>query len=71
MGINLGAEEAIQKAKKFLEDYHSTIDLISADLVDSIWEIIFNVGFLTDQFKQVKVDAVTGKIMGYSDVRGN
>lgn len=71
MSINLGAEEAIQKAKKFLEEFHSTIDLVSAELVGNTWEIIFNVGFLSDQFKQVKVDASTGKIMGYANVSGN
>lgn len=68
MAVNLGAEEAVEKAKGFLEEYHSTIDLTSADLVGDTWEIIFNVGFLSDQFKKVKVDAETGKIMGYNDV---
>lgn len=69
MVVNLGAEEAVEKAKKFLETYHSTIDLVSADVLDNTWEIIFNVGFLSDQFKKVKVDAETGKILSYSDVR--
>lgn len=68
MAVNLGAEEAITKAKKFLEAYHSTIDLISADLNGSVWEIVFNVGFLTNQYKLVKVDAENGKLLGYNNV---
>lgn len=61
-------EEAIEKAKKFLEQYHDTIDLKSADLDDGIWYIIFDVGFLSEQLKEVKVDSHTGKIIGYTDV---
>lgn len=61
-------EEAIEKAKKFLEQYHGTIDLKAADLDDGIWYIIFDVGFLSEQLKEVKVDSHTGKILGYTDV---
>lgn len=68
MPVNLGAEDAIAKAKKFLEQYHDTINLKSAELNVSTWEIIFDVGFLSEQIKEVKVDAETGKILGYRDV---
>ena len=68
MPVNLAAEEAIAKAKKFLEQYHDTINLKSAELELSTWIIIFDVGFLTEQIKEVKVDAETGKILGYKNV---
>lgn len=68
MGINLDAKEAIDKATKFLESYHSSITLESANLVGLTWEIIFDVGFLSRQLKEVKVDAETGKVLGYKDV---
>lgn len=62
-------EDAIEKAKKFLEQYHSTIDLKSADLEKGVWYIIFDVGFLSEQLKEVKVDAGNGKILGYTNAQ--
>lgn len=61
-------EEAIQKAEEFLEDYHSTINLKSAELQNGIWHIIFDVGFLSQQIKEVKVDSNSGKILGYTSL---
>jgi uncharacterized membrane protein YkoI len=61
-------EEAIERAHKFLEEHHNTIDLKSADLDGDVWRIIFDVGFLSQQLKEVKVHSQTGKILGYSDI---
>lgn len=61
-------EEAIEKARKFLEDYHSTVNLKSSNLENGIWFIIFDVGFLTEQLKEIKVDANSGKITEYTDI---
>lgn len=69
MGINLDAKEAIDKATKFLEEYHSSITLESANLMGNTWVIIFDVGFLSVQLKEVKVDAENGKVLGYKDVQ--
>ena len=63
----LDANEAVEKATKFLEEHHSTIDLKSAELVGNTWELIFDVGFLSEQLKEVKVDAISGRIRGYTD----
>lgn len=61
-------EDAIERAEKFLEEHHSTINLKSADLDEGIWYIIFDVGFLSEQLKEVKVDSNSGKILGYTDI---
>lgn len=63
----LDADEAVEKATEFLEDHHNTIDLKSAELVNGIWELIFDVGFLNVQLKEVLVDGISGKIRGYTD----
>ena len=60
-------EEAIQKAEEFLEDHHSTINLKSSNLENGIWYLIFDVGFLSEQLKEVQVNANSGKITGYTD----
>lgn len=65
--VYLDADKAVEKAKEFLDEYHDTIDLKSAELVKDMWMLIFDVGFLGEQLKQVKVDALTGRILGYTD----
>jgi len=65
---NYDMEDAIEIAEKFLEEHHSTIAMKSADLDGGVWYVIFAVGFLSDQLKEVKVDAGSGKILGYTNV---
>jgi len=60
-------EDAIKKAEEFLEDHHSTINLKSSDLENGTWYLIFDVGFLSEQLKEVKVNVNSGKITGYTD----
>ena len=67
MVVYLDADQAIEKAKEFLEEYHNTIDLKSAELVKDVRKLEFDVGFLSEQFKEVKVDAITGRVLGYTD----
>lgn len=67
MTIIVDAPKAIEIAKEFLEKFHDTINLKSANLDGEVWTIVFDVGFLTDQIKKVKVDANTGKILGYAE----
>lgn len=71
MGLNVDMEEAIQKATDFLGEHHTTISLISSEFVDNTWVILFDVGFLSNQLKEVKVDADSGKIMGYISVESD
>ncbi len=68
MAPDIDAREAIEKAQKFLEDYHDSFRLISTVLIDDVWKIICDVGFLNEEIKEVKVDAVSGKILGFVDV---
>lgn len=60
--------EATQIAYAFLQQYHDTINLKSAELQNGVWIIIFDVGFLSEQFKVVKIDAKTGNVLGYGNV---
>ena len=61
-------EDAIQKAEEFLAGYHSTINLKSSNLEDGIWHLVFDVGFLSEQIKEIQIDAITGKITGYTSM---
>lgn len=69
VSIIIDAQKAIEIAEKFLEKYHDTISLKSSELNDSVeekvWELIFDVGFLSENIKKVKVDANNGKILSY------
>ena len=38
-------EDAIEKAKEFLEEHHSTINLKSSKIEEGIWYIVFDAGF--------------------------
>ncbi len=68
---NIDAKEAIEKAKAFLEEYRDSFRLISTTSEDNAWIIICDVGFLNEEVKEIKVDAVSGKILGFIDVRKN
>ena len=65
---NIDAKEAIDRTKEFLEDYQDSFNLESAKLVNNEWVIVCDVGFLSEEIKEVKVDADSGKILGYVDV---
>ena len=60
-------EDAIKRAEGFLGKHHSTIDLKSSKIENGVWHIIFDVGFLSEQLKEVKVNSSSGKIVGYID----
>jgi len=69
VGLVIDTPKAIEIAQKFLEEHHTTVDLKSCVLEDStkgkIWIVTFDVGFLEEQIKKVKVDADNGSILGY------
>ena len=66
--VEYDMEDAIQKAEEFLEERHSTMNLESSSLQDGTWYLVFDVGFLTQQLKEIKVDASSGKIVGYTGI---
>ncbi|HEV2193867.1 MAG TPA: hypothetical protein VGR54_09655 [Nitrosopumilaceae archaeon] len=53
-------------ARKFLEHYHSLIIFKDAILEEMIWTVIVDVGHADEHIIRVKIDAKTGKILGYS-----
>lgn len=61
-------EDAIQKAEEFLEGRHNTMNLESSSLQDGIWYLVFDVGFLSQHLKEIKVDASSEKIIGYTNI---
>jgi len=67
MAILVDAPKAIEIAENFLAKHHDTINLKSSTLNEEqkIWLITFDVGFLSEDFKKVKVDANDGTILGY------
>lgn len=48
--------------------HYSTINLKSSEMENGTWHLVFDVGFLSQQLKEVKVNANSGKITGYNDV---
>lgn len=64
--IKIDNSKAITIARKFLEQYHSSIIFKSADSDGNVWMISMEVGLLDDDIITVAVDAKTGKILGYS-----
>ena len=68
MAISIDAKGAIEQARKFLEEYHDSFSLISATLEEDVWTVVCDVGFLKEEIKDVKVDASSGQILGFTDV---
>jgi len=64
--IKIDNNNAIAIARKFLEQYHSSIIFKSADNDGNAWLVSMEVGLLDDDIITVAVDAKTGKILGYS-----
>ena len=58
-------ERAEELARRFLGQYYTVIDA-KAFLDDNVWIVTTYLGFSNTQTKQVKIDAYSGKILGYS-----
>ena len=58
-------EDAIQVAEEFLKGRHNTMNLESSNLKNNVWYLVFDVGFLTQQLKELQIDANSGKVIGY------
>ena len=61
-------EDAVQKAEEFLGERHSTMNLESSSLEDGTWHLVFDVGFLSQQLKEIRINAISGKIIGYASI---
>jgi uncharacterized membrane protein YkoI len=57
---------AAQIAIKFFEQYNSNIIIEEVVSENDSWIVKVSIGMLTKQNKQVRIDARTGKILGYN-----
>lgn len=61
----IDSAKAQELARRFLSQYHSVIDT-KAVLKDGAWVVTASLGFSNTQTKQVKIDANSGRILGYT-----
>ena len=61
----IDAEKAKEITRRFLEQYHTVVD-VEAALVNNMWIVTTNLGFSNTQTRKVRIDAYSGKILGYS-----
>jgi uncharacterized membrane protein YkoI len=50
---------------KFFEQYHSDVIVKEVTFDNDTWIVKVSIGMITKQDKQVRIDAKTGKILGY------
>ncbi len=62
----IDASKAVEIARKFLEQYHSSVVFKFVVLEGEVWMVVIDVGLAFEEIRQVAVDANTGKILGYS-----
>lgn len=65
MAFVINEEKAKDVARRFLGQYYNVVDT-EAILEDKVWLVTAHLGFATTQKKTVKVDADSGKILGYT-----
>jgi hypothetical protein len=66
--VNISARKAIEKARKFLEQYHSTVTIKEVRLSGKTWNVIMEVGLVNQHILQVKVDSESGRMLGYEQL---
>lgn len=65
MNLDNRTRNAIQIARKFLEQYNSPVVFKSAILNDRTCEITMGIGLTHEKIVQVSVDIITGTISEY------
>jgi len=63
---NKGARQAIDTARKFLEQYNSPVIYKSAYLEGKTWIVTMDVGLVYERIVKVHIDSESGKISGYA-----
>lgn len=66
MSTDIKIRNAIQVARKFLEQYNSPVVFKSASLNDDICKIVMDVGLTHEKIVQVMINTVTGTISEYT-----
>lgn len=61
----IDSSRAQELARRLLSQYHSVIDT-KAVLENDVWIVTAYIGFSNTQTKRVKIDANSGKILGYA-----
>jgi uncharacterized membrane protein YkoI len=64
--LPVGFKQAIEIARKFLGQYHSTVIPKTAFLHKKRWLVVLEIGLSIDDIMEVTVDAKTGQILGYT-----
>ena len=64
MLLKIDAQRAIDISREFLKQSYTTVIFKNIIMEEKIWIVEYNVGFLKDNIKKVKIDANTGKIIG-------
>ncbi len=60
------ARRATEIAASFLKQYYVFLRPISAERRDTTWVVKVDVGLVVAQIVEVKIDATTAEIIGYS-----
>ena len=64
MQLKVDTSTAIEIAREFLEQSYTTVIFENIIMEENVWIIQFNVGFLKENLKNVRIEANTGKIIG-------
>lgn len=65
MSTDIKIRNAIQVARKFLEQYNSPVVFKSASLNDDMCKIVMDVGLTHEKIVQVMINTITGTISEY------
>lgn len=65
MSFKIDEQSAKEITRRFLSQYHNVVDT-KAVLSDNEWQVTAYLGFTSTQTKTVRIDAVSGKIIGYT-----
>ena len=65
MSLNDKVRNAIQIARKFLEQYNSPVVFRSAIVMDTTCKISMEVGLTQERIVQVTIDTASGRIIEY------
>jgi hypothetical protein len=63
MLLKIDATKAIDVTREFLKQSYATLSFKNIILEGNAWIVEYNVGFLKDNIKKVRIDASNGKII--------
>lgn len=63
--VHVDSKVAYSIAMKFFEQHHSDVIVKEVIFDNDTWIVKVSIGMVSKQDKQVRIDAKTGKILGY------